>query len=99
MPYVIIEYSAVGKHEIRELSDESANAGMEQGRDFVFVDEAVLAAWRRHCEERTTWNTLWRALGDELALKLREPELKRQLDFYKNEAVQLRVQLKERSPR
>jgi hypothetical protein len=73
MPYVIImrhlQVSGPHRlysHNIRILTDEEADARMEQGESLVHVPACVLAAWQAHLDQYEVYATMWAALQDNL---------------------------------
>jgi hypothetical protein len=50
---------------IRPLSDEKAAEFEERGSSINHVEDGVLDAWRRHCDQDLAWQTIWRALYKE----------------------------------
>lgn len=70
MPYITIDYSD-GQYYVKELTEEEADRGMQQG-DFAYVSESTVAAWKSHCQQADAFHTLWRTLDNELELKKRQ---------------------------
>lgn len=61
MPKIDIS-SRDGDYDISVADDWDATIGK---RWTAQVEDRVLEAWRRHCDDRAAWNTLWIQLKNE----------------------------------
>jgi hypothetical protein len=70
MPYVTLDYRD-GAYAVAPLTDDEADRLMQQGHEVVCVEDRVLTAWLAHCDQAAAFNTMWRALDNELALRIK----------------------------
>ncbi len=61
MPFIRIVWER-DRYSVQELSEESADAGMQQGQDFPWINQAVLDAWAAHCKQDAVFDALWQEL-------------------------------------
>lgn len=64
-----------GRYSTRPLDDEEAAKCVALGIDVVHLQDSVYDAYLRHCEQDGVWQTLWRAISNEQAMRRREKEL------------------------
>jgi hypothetical protein len=67
MPHVTIHHHD-GEYEVREHAEEEIRSNEADGvssDDVVYVEDAVLRAWRRHEDEHAAWSAHWRAIDNE----------------------------------
>jgi hypothetical protein len=74
MTKILLDHSD-GRYSTRHLSDEEAAAFEDQGGEVAHVEDHVLEAWHRHCEQEGVWQTLWRVIDNERYVRRREREL------------------------
>lgn len=74
MAWVLLDHSD-GPYSTRPLSDEEAAKLEAQVANVALVEDRVLAAWHRHCDESSAWQALWRALANDLYIRRRERAL------------------------
>jgi hypothetical protein len=74
MAKILLDYSD-GHYSTRPLTDEEATSSEALGGDVAHVEDRVLDAWHRHCDEERAWQAHWRAISNEQAMRRREKEL------------------------
>jgi len=79
MPYVAID-SRDGTFKVTPISNESADAHMQQGGDPLYIEDAIYEAWLAHERERATFNKLWISIQNEAAHRREIYELRSKVD-------------------
>ena len=74
MAKILLDYSD-GHYSTRPLGDEEATKLEAQGFDVEHIEDRVLDAWHRHCDQEGTWQALWRSISNERYVRRREKEL------------------------
>jgi hypothetical protein len=64
-----------GRYSTRLLTDEDVATREGMKLDVVYLADSVYEDYLRHCDRDTMWQTLWRAIGNEQAMRHREREL------------------------
>ena len=80
MPHITISRHD-GEYAVRVVDlPEAGTAGMadvaDPGEDVLYVEDAVLRAWRRHEDEHAAWGAHWRAVENEQHVQRRMAALR-----------------------
>ncbi len=91
MAKILLDYSD-GHYSTRPLTDEEAADYEAKGGEVAHIEDRVLDAWHRHCDQEGTWQALWRSISNEMYVRRREKELM-PLEDAEREITRLREEL------
>lgn len=74
MPKLLLDWSD-GRYYTRLISGDEAAAAEAAGRDVVYLEDDVYAAYVRDCERDAIWQVFWRSIANEQSMRRREREL------------------------